>query len=84
MIRHSTTNGDYESRLAGRSLTAVGAYSGRDESQLAEMSLWAAGIPYVIDAGEAAGVRLLVGEPDSADARWALTYSPQPVLATSV
>jgi len=71
-------------------MIAAGSYPTRsDAAQLAELLLWAAGIPYEIEAGDAGDassasrfdpigrVRLLVEEPDAEDASWALMYRPE-------
>jgi hypothetical protein len=63
-------------------MIAVGSYPTRsDDAQLAELLLWAAGIPYAIETGDAGSAypfdpvdrqHLLVGEADAEDARRAL------------
>ncbi len=72
MTTHST---------AKRSMVALGGYTSRSDAELPQMLLWAAGIPYEIEAGDAGaadrydltvGVRLLVDEPDARDARFVL------------
>ena len=79
-------HGDDKAVLASSRMRAVGSYPAcSDEAELAQLLLWAAGIPYEIDAGDAgvshpsnrAGdVRLLVEDRDADPARWALTYRP--------
>jgi NAD(P)-dependent dehydrogenase (short-subunit alcohol dehydrogenase family) len=69
----------------GSSMTAVGSYPKRSDTlQLAEMLLWAAGIPYSTLADDAAGayrhdhtrrLRLLVEDVDADDAVALLGYS---------
>ena len=81
-----TTYGELSRLAEGSPMTTVGAYLTRsDDSELAQMLLWAAGIPYVIQADDpggtspfngTAGMRLLVEERDADDARWALTHRP--------
>jgi hypothetical protein len=66
-------------------MTAVGSYPKRSDTlQLAEMLLWAAGIPYSTLADDAAGayrhdhtrrLRLLVEDADADDAVALLGYS---------
>lgn len=79
-------DGDDKAVVASSRMTAVGSYPAcSDEAELAQLLLWAAGIPYEIEAGDAgvthpsnrAGdVRLLVEDRDADDARWAVTYRP--------
>ena len=62
-------------------MAVVATYPTRLEAELAQMVLWAAGIPYVIDADDSGaspsdttrGVRLLVEQRDAGDARSGLT-----------
>jgi hypothetical protein len=61
MTRHLTTKG---------TMIALGAYRRQSDAELAQMLLWAAGIPYEIEADRV--VRLLVDEPDARDARMVL------------
>ena len=61
MTRHLTTKG---------TMIALGAYRRQSDAELAQMLLWAAGIPYEIEADRVA--RLLVDEPDARDARMVL------------
>jgi len=62
-------------------MIALGGYPSRSEAELPQMLLWAAGIPYEIEADDVGGadpydltgsVRLLVDEPDARDARFIL------------
>jgi hypothetical protein len=69
-------------------MTTVGSYSMRsDAAELAQLLLWAAGIPYEIQTDDACDaypsndarrMRLLVEERDADDARWALTDPYRP------
>jgi hypothetical protein len=63
-------------------MTAVAAYPTPTDAELARLTLWAAGIPYVIEPdayrfGLAGGVRLLVDAADAHDAS-ALLHSQRP------
>jgi len=83
MTEHSTTTRTKLAHRRDSSMIAVGSYPVRsDAAELAQMLLWAAGIPYEIEADDVHGaspsnsagrVRLLVDEPDAGDARWVLT-----------
>jgi hypothetical protein len=83
MTRHSTITRTEVGHRGGGSMISVGMYPTRsDDAQLAEMLLWAAGIPYVTETGDAGSaypfdpverLRLLVGEADAEDATRALT-----------
>jgi hypothetical protein len=68
-------------------MTLVGAFPMQSDAELAQMVLWAAGIPYVIETGDALrahqpdgarGARLLVDDRHADDARLILDHRPAP------
>jgi hypothetical protein len=75
-----------------KAMIQVGSYATRSDSELAQMLLWAAGIPYVLRADDAGrvfpfdlsgGARLFVDEPDADDAAVLLRLRNDERLATN-
>jgi len=58
-------------------MTAVHEHATRGDMDLARLVLWAAAIPYAIEAVDAGGVRLLVDDADAEDARVLLSDNPR-------
>jgi hypothetical protein len=79
-------HGDDKAVVASSPMTAVGSYPARsDDAEFAQLLLWAAGIPYVIEADHAdvadefdlRGVRLVVEQADSRHAAALLSDQPR-------